>query len=407
MMNIFDTSKVLTPDVKWLLDVMDFHGHDSRLVGGCVRDAVLSITPKDIDIATTALPEQVRDLFRNTYGLNVIETGLQHGTVTVVYKGENYEITTLRIDVETDGRHAEVVYTTDWKLDAARRDFTMNAMSMDRHGKLYDYFGGVNDLRAGRVIFVGDPVERMEEDYLRILRYFRFCARFGFTTFDRELLVLIGQNARGLKRISGERIWAELSKTLTYRDADIVFLMMYECGVLQVLGLNSNTSDAPVGMFGVEEFSVIGRLISFYTQTKSDLETLDWIEHVMVERFKVSADERKMFNLYARLIKKYYKAHGYAGKRRTDVLEDIYDYGRTVMNEVFTLARAHTRFVRAVAEFPEGKFPVSGTDLLNLGMKPGPEFGQVLKTLKRRWLSVDKSMSKDDLLAEVKSLKGS
>ena len=183
-------------------------------MGGAVRDLILGKEPKDIDLASDATPEESMEILKGA-GIKVIETGLQHGTITAVVDGEDYEITTLRIDTEHTGRHATVEYTRDWKTDAERRDLTFNAMSLDLDGTLYDYFNGLKDLKAGKAHFVGDADSRIKEDYLRILRYFRFKGKLSQPNFDQHTLDAIERNAKGLEQISGERIWMEMSKILS------------------------------------------------------------------------------------------------------------------------------------------------------------------------------------------------
>ncbi|MBX9595130.1 MAG: CCA tRNA nucleotidyltransferase, partial [Roseomonas sp.] len=182
----------------------------SRAVGGCVRDALAGVAVHDVDVAAPLPPEAIAARLKAA-GLKVFETGLAHGTVTAVLAGQPVEVTALRRDVATDGRHAEVAWTTDWAEDAARRDFTINAMSCDGEGRLWDYFGGRADLAAGRVRFVGDAATRLAEDYLRALRFFRFWARYGRGAPDEEAVAAIRGAVEGLaRRIAVERIWMEL-----------------------------------------------------------------------------------------------------------------------------------------------------------------------------------------------------
>jgi len=208
--------------VSAVFNAFEVTGCDLRAVGGCVRDALLGRPVSDIDLATPAPPEQVLALAQAA-GLKAIPTGLSHGTVTVVAEQESFQITTLRKDIETDGRHAKVAFTDDWQQDAARRDFTMNALYLDRNGSLTDFFGGVEDARAGRVRFIGSPDDRIQEDYLRILRFFRFQAHYGNAPIDEAARQACARHARGVAVLSGERVQAELLKLLEApRTADFV-----------------------------------------------------------------------------------------------------------------------------------------------------------------------------------------
>src|SRR5215468_4177027 len=206
-------------------------GGEARFVGGCVRDALLGRKVSDIDIATHEPPERVMNLLSRA-GIKAIPTGIKHGTVTAVVGVRHFEITTLRRDVETYGRHARVEYTDDWAADAARRDFTMNALFCSADGTIYDPFGGLADLRAQRVRFVGDPAERIREDVLRLLRFFRFHAHYGKPPPDPPALAACRDLAHLLPTLSGERVCAETLKLLSApQPADVVDLMR-ESGVL-------------------------------------------------------------------------------------------------------------------------------------------------------------------------------
>lgn len=199
-----------TPEIfaRTILSRLEEAGFKARLAGGCVRDRLLGKTPKDFDVATDATPEEVTRVFRKLK-CKVLPTGVEHGTLTIMSANRQVEVTTLRRDVETDGRHARIQFSTSFKEDAARRDFTINAMYEDQHGKIFDYFDGKDDLREGRLRFVGDPVERIREDRLRILRFFRFWARLDFVP-DEQALSAIESEREGLSWVSRERINSEL-----------------------------------------------------------------------------------------------------------------------------------------------------------------------------------------------------
>lgn len=227
------------PDVPWrrreglaaLTRALGAERGDARFVGGCVRDTLLGVSVSDIDIATRHPPETVLALLRAAE-IKAVPTGISHGTITAVIGGEPIEVTTLRRDVETDGRHAVVAFTDDWREDASRRDFTMNALYADpATGELFDWFGGLDDLVARRVRFIGSPLARIAEDHLRILRFFRFHARFG-DAIDEEGLAACAARSNDLMALSRERIAAELLKLLVARDAVPVITLMVERGIL-------------------------------------------------------------------------------------------------------------------------------------------------------------------------------
>ena len=228
---------VLTPELFTVAAPFQEHGFDIRIVGGAVRDILLGIQPKDVDIGTNATPQEMIELFQK-HKIHYIETGLQHGTLTAHVNKRDFEVTTLRIDTETDGRHAKVQFTHDWKLDAERRDLTFNAMSVGLDGSLYDYFGGRKDLFERRVRFVGDPRLRIQEDYLRILRYFRFYGRIALEAdnHDQTTLNVIQECSDGLRKIAVERIWMEVSKILTGNHTPNLLRRMYGLNVSQCIG---------------------------------------------------------------------------------------------------------------------------------------------------------------------------
>lgn len=227
-------SRLETPESRRVFEVLENAGIEARFVGGCVRDAFLGRPFSDVDIAVDRPPERVIPALEAA-GIRVAPIGIAHGTVTAVLPTAHFEITSLRRDVETDGRHAVVAFTDDWREDAARRDFTMNALSVDRAGRLFDHFDGLGDASAGRVRFVGDPARRLEEDALRLLRFFRFHARLGVGDPDEAAVVACAAAAPTLARLSGERVRDEIFKLLTTPRPAIVWRLMSERGIVDHL----------------------------------------------------------------------------------------------------------------------------------------------------------------------------
>ncbi len=221
------------PGLKPLLAALDAAGGQTRFVGGCVRDTLLGVDVNDIDLATRLMPDEVvRRL--EAAGLKAVPTGIAHGTVTAISAGMPAEVTTLRRDVSTDGRRATVAFTEDWREDAARRDFTINALSADPvSGEIFDYFGGLDDLDARRVRFIGDPLTRIAEDHLRILRFFRFHARFGRGEPDAEGLAACTARANDLMALSRERIADELLKLLALPEPEATVAIMLDHGIFK------------------------------------------------------------------------------------------------------------------------------------------------------------------------------
>ena len=373
------------PGFRVIEKILSAVGEESRLVGGCVRDHLIGLDPKDLDIATTALPGKVVDIF-TAAGFKVIPTGLQHGTVTVVHEGEPYEITTLRTDVETDGRHAKVAYVRDWRKDAERRDFTFNAMSVSADGSLHDYFGGYDDLMAGCVRFVGDADRRITEDYLRILRFFRFRARFGSGN-DDDALDAIARHAPGLENISVERVWMEMGRIISHPEGYSQILMMDELGVLAGIGFHGDSrflsgirqmqrhSDRP-GM-------ILGAMVSGERQAAEISAT-----------WKLSTEDAEDAVVTARTLADFTEDASYWLSKAVDMAHPQRIVPALRMNRLTAAA--------AAIEAGVPVFPLMGRDLIAAGMKPGPQMGRLLLDLKEAWKKSDFTLGKDDLLARAR-----
>lgn len=373
---------------------------DCRLVGGCVRDILIGETPKDIDLATPWEPERVAGQFSRVSGAVVIPTGIAHGTVTLHFPetGNSYEITTLRYDTDTDGRHATVQFHTDFREDALRRDFTINAMSVDRSGRLFDYFGGFDDLQNGRVRFVGKAVDRIREDYLRILRYFRFLARFGsISAQDAYTLEAIRENAHGLKQISGERIWSEIKKIVSHDRAIDMMGLMASTQVLDHCGMETWAVKPNAVKIATMEHVMrrtrnpVSRLVVFQRMFGA----LDGAEafEIIFERFRMAADERDLGRVLVDV----------------DFVDDVDGLKRQIARDLISHARAvewiavnsiHSEDHAEIVNWKPPVFPVRGKDLLKL-MEPGKIVGVWMNRLREEWIASEYKLTKDELLAQV------
>lgn len=373
--------KLDDPRVHILMDRLKTAGAQVRAVGGAVRDLVAGLPFKDIDVATDYRPEDVMDLFEEA-GLDVIPTGLKHGTVTVVVEGEPFEITTLRADLSTDGRHAEVAFVNDFRVDAERRDFTINAMSADRSGKVYDYFGGVEDLNSGRVRFVGDAEQRVQEDYLRILRYFRFRGRFGLSD-DQPSLMAIKQHATGLEKISVERIWREISQILSLQRSSSQLVSMESLGVLQVIGLPFTSSFTDQFVRLRQETSNSAILLGAIVGNSDEAERLGY-------RWRLSSKERRQAMTAARVIQDssadphYWRVQQHDGFDAATLTSVLNATGRT---------EAASSLFETVPEFP-----LRGRDLLMIGIPAGVSLGNALNELETVWKDSHFTLDADELL---------
>lgn len=350
----------------------------SRAVGGAVRDALAGRPVHDVDVAAPLPPEAIAGRLREA-GLKVFETGLQHGTVTAVLDHEPVEVTSLRRDVSTDGRHATVAWTESWREDAARRDFTVNALSLDAEGNLWDYFGGRADLAAGVVRFVGDPATRLAEDYLRALRFFRFQARYGRGEPDRAALEAIRAAVPGLARLSAERIWMELKRLLEAPDPVEALALMRELGVLGAV-LPEAGALAPLRRLGgaPDPLLRLAVLLGAGTQTASGE------GEAVIRRLRLSGAEGK--RLRALL----------AGPPPNPALDGtalrqwLADTPSEAAADASLAAEAADGQDRAalrarIAATPRPVFPLQGRDGLELGIPPGPALGQALAEVRRRW----------------------
>lgn len=244
MINIDKAFQILINDIgaQQILNIFSRSIYKIRFVGGCVRDSILGIKPHDIDFVTNALPQEMINLL-NDNNIQSILTGIEHGTITAVVNNKNYEITTLRQDIKCDGRHAKVAFTDSFLEDAKRRDFTFNAMSIDNNGKLYDYFNGYDDLKNKFIRFVGDADKRVKEDYLRILRFFRFYANYA-EEYEASSLLACQNNANSLNKLSGERIHQEIKKILIAQKSFQALALISKCGIAKPI-------------FGVEKLELV------------------------------------------------------------------------------------------------------------------------------------------------------
>ena len=365
-------------------------GYELMFVGGCVRDTIMGISPKDIDLATSATPDQMIELFQRN-DIRYIETGLQHGTLTAVINSEPYEITTYRIDQETDGRHAIVGFTTSLEDDLCRRDLTMNAIAMDFIGNLVDPFGGVDDINHGNVRFVGDAEARIAEDYLRILRYFRFLGRFGskLTMTDQtDAYQAIVKHKDGLNQISAERIWMEISKIVSGpRCTDVIHLMI-QSGVWEVI-------DAPVGFFGAFAHAERRRI-------RNPASILAWFVHdsakikSLADRWKWSKDEsgRALF-----ITNNICSPELLDGK--LDPYQKMLVDNKIPREWVYDLAALNNVDCNELKVWQIPVMPVTGKDLINVGVKPSPAMGRLLNDIKKMWIKSNYSLDKDALMSLV------
>lgn len=385
-------------DAPWLtsggtarvLELLNADGEEARVVGGAVRNALLGLVPGDIDIATTVLPHEVMRRAKSA-GIKGVPTGIDHGTVTLVIDGQPYEVTTLREDTETFGRKAKVAFGRDWVKDAERRDFTMNGLSVDAAGVVHDYVGGITDAAARRVRFIGDPDQRIAEDFLRILRFFRIHAAFGAGDPDRAGYLACIRGRAGLASLSAERLRMEMLKLLVAHGASAAALAMADGGLLQALTGGVGYTGPLSAMIAIERelglpASSTRRLAALTVAVTEDAKRV-------ATRLRLSNAETKALDSMG------HRWWRLAAKDEADARRLLYRLGAERYHDRVLLAWARaggdvgsSRW-RALAELPQRwiapKFPLRAADFIARGMAEGPALGHVLTLAEDAWLAAD------------------
>lgn len=377
-------------------------------MGGAVRNALLGIPVTDIDIAVPMPPDETIKRLQKAE-IKFIPTGPEHGTVTAILNGRPFEVTSLRRDVETDGRHAIVAFTDDWAEDSARRDFTMNALYAAADGEIFDYHGGVEDLTAGRVRFVGDAAARIREDYLRILRLFRFHACYGKGEMDPDALRAAAGAREGLRRLSGERIAKELLRLLECQNPLPSLRMMAASGILSELlpyALRMPRLEQLVDIECQNQFRP-DALLRLGALLPDDVE----VAHAVAERLKLSHAERVRLEALATAGDKIPPQLSAANVRRL-----LYRVGAPRFKDLVLLTWAgsprggpliHWRMLLSIADgWERPRFPLTGHDAMAAGVAEGPEVGRVLGLVESWWLEQDFVPDHGQLMEKLKTVIG-
>ncbi len=401
-----------TPATRAVVEALTADDADVRFVGGCVRDALLGRESNDIDIGTPDPPERVLGLLEGAgIETRTVPRGIEHGTVTALAGGERYEITTLRRDERTDGRHAEVAFTDDWREDAARRDFTINAMSTTPDGALFDYFGGQEDLAAGRVRFVGDPAARIAEDHLRLLRFFRFYAWYGRGVPDAAALAACADAADTFTLGSYERIPSEMLKLLAADDPVPAITAMHEAGVLDELLLVVKLLEVFPRLVGLERLYAsldpIRRLAALIADS-GVAKTATAIRDI-ADRWRLSATEGERL---AELVRPPVSPSPRLDRRIQHRL--LYQLGRERYRDLLLLAWAKQKtgekgtslqaMLEAANSWEAPTFPLTGADVLARGVPEGPEVGRLLREVEEWWIERDFAPDRAALLDRLDAL---
>ncbi|WP_375316773.1 CCA tRNA nucleotidyltransferase [Wolbachia endosymbiont (group A) of Opomyza germinationis] len=381
-----------------IIDAIEEFGGEARLVGGCVRDSILQRDVHDIDLATNLLPNQTIKALK-LRNIKTIPTGLKHGTITAVLNQRSFEITTLRHDVKCDGRHAKVEFTNNWQADASRRDFTFNALYADKHGHIYDYFGGIEDLKARRLNFIGNAEDRIKEDYLRILRAFRFHAKICVGDLSDEILSVCKKHSHMIQNLSGERIRDEILKLLECNDPFPTLKSMQESDVLQKIipkEVKCEILSSPL-LLGTDALVKLALLLR--ATKKNDRLSLG--EYVSKFLRLSNKQKKKLLFLLSNDIK--------TELSEKEQKKYISLFGRELYCDLVKICGVESgenvdEYISFANTFNIPKFPLSGDDLISIGHQPGKSLGRNLELLKQHWEDSSYILTKEELVLYAKNL---
>ncbi len=390
-----------------VFDILTEDGGEARVAGGAVRNSLMGLAVSDIDLSTTALPDEVIARLESA-GQKAVPTGIAHGTVTAVVDGVPFEITTLREDIETDGRHAVVKYGTDWGADARRRDLTINGLYCDREGRIFDYVNGYPDIVAREVRFIGNASKRIEEDSLRILRFFRFFAWYGSGRPDAEGLKACNAGKKLLGGLSVERVWMELKKLLSAPDPGRALLWMRTTGILGGLVPESVKwgIDAIPGLIRLEAAEGLSpdyllRLMAIVrpeTENVTGLSKRLALSNAEADRLLVwAASEAPNAGLSASQLEKQLYRGSPTGLLDAMKLEVVHLLNRDNPES----AERMLKLIGHAAQWQKPDFPLAGKDLLEAGWDPGPEMGAELARLEALWVESGFELQKRELLKQL------
>lgn len=400
-----------------VLALLNADGGEGRVVGGAVRNSLMGLPVADVDIATTLLPNAVTER-AIAAGIKAVPTGIAHGTVTLVVGGKPFEVTTLRRDVETDGRHAEVAFSTDWQADAERRDLTMNALYATSAGEVIDLVGGLADIEKRNVRFIGDAATRIAEDRLRILRFFRFFAYYGSGRPDADGLRACAAARSTLGSLSAERVWSEMKKLLGAKDPGRALLWMRQVSVLtEILPETEKWGIDAIPSLVATEQSLGWKpdaLLRLAAIVPPDAERLA----KLAERLRLSKTETARLQAWAAApvvkddvseaaLDRLLYRHGAEGigVRLKLALAVARGKAEDDFDEMARSARL-LKLIAGIDSWEKPAFPIGGADALNLGIPAGPRVGEILGALEQQWLDGNFAMDRAALLARLREMAG-
>ena len=380
----------------------------ARFVGGCVRDSIIGLKTNDIDIATKLNPEDVVKIL-GSESIKVVPTGIDHGTVSVFSKDFNFEITTLRSDISTDGRHAEVIFSDSWEEDSLRRDFTINSIYLKQNGELYDPHNGIQNLKDKKIIFIGNPDERINEDYLRILRFFRFNAFYGNNNLklSSDSIKACTKNKNKIKKLSSERVQNEFFKILNSSDPYFIVSIMRKIEILDLLFEHK------------VETKIFKKLLLIEKENSFSKNHILRFASLALKNKKINSNNLQMFNFSKKerkelclLTNQEFEIHNKLNK--SDIKKILYSIDRKTLKDMAKLSWAlsnnrvtNKNWKNVLSQIDKVAipiFPLKAKDILDYGLEEGPIIGEILKTVEQDWIDSNFEHNKEDLLFKLKAI---
>ena len=380
----------------------------ARFVGGCVRDSIIGLKTNDIDIATKLNPEDVVKIL-GSESIKVIPTGIDHGTVSVFSKDFNFEITTLRSDISTDGRHAEVIFSDSWEEDSLRRDFTINSIYLKQNGELYDPHNGIQNLKDKKIIFIGNPDERINEDYLRILRFFRFNAFYGNNNLklSSDSIKACAKNKNKIKKLSPERVQNEFFKILNSSNPYFIISIMKKIKILDLLFEHKT------------ETKIFKKLLLIDKENSFSKNHILRFASLALKNKKINSNNLQMFNFSKKerkelclLTNQEFEIHNKLNK--SDIKKILYSIDRKTLKDMAKLSWAlsnnrvtNKNWKNVLSQIDKVAipiFPLKAKDILDYGLEEGPIIGEILKKVEQDWIDSNFEHNKEDLLFKLKAI---
>ncbi len=380
--------------------------NETKFVGGCVRNYLTNNKINDIDVATTLTPSEVIERLKNS-NIEIKKTGFEHGTLTLIFKDKKFEITTLREDVSTDGRHAKVQFTKDWAKDSNRRDFTINAIYLDKNGKVYDPHLGLNDLKNNKVKFIGSPDKRIKEDFLRILRFLRFSVKYRSFEINQETEKAIKLNLDGIVSLTKERVYSELEKIINLQNLYDIFKNNFLLTIFKLIFPEFTHLDRIKKLKKMSKY--------FKSNIDSDLKIgllmLDETNNYQYffHKYNISNKTKDKLNLYSKLLKQIKSDDDFFTK---NLKKNLFLIGKDKVKKIFILytlifnKKINMKIDKILLQIEKTKVPefkITGNDIINHGIKNGPKIGEILKKIETRWIENDFKITSSEIKILINS----